>query len=263
MVALVTMIDNKVLFHGHIYVSLIYIILSIWWTFNIFKEYFNSRLEYGQEVLNRPYYLGPYWQYPVESLCKIIHCANALIIVMIVSIKEDGFLSPETTCYIIIPLSIGWWGICDLLTFKRCSIIPEGSEVLSGIFSALVQCLLMYIHSLHRLDVGCDFYVFLSITKVVILVVVYLETCRRNSVMLSLTRCALVQLYGTWHLNTALFYYKPYRQYLISLGKNANQIVALTFLCHCFANILRIFVIGWCVCRRTKRSTLINNSSLL
>lgn len=255
-------------FLGHLSPGLSLILLGVWWTLNIFKDFYKSKCKNGIPYQSHPWYPGPFFKsFPLESGFKVIIVIGSVIIEVCRMIFFNKFYKylvnvQHLTMFTFFALN----GVMDLLKYYNFAL-PDGIEVTSGILALSVEAFIFYNHLHDRQPMDIQVHMILFYLVIACIMIIFLEIQYENCVMASLSRAFFIILHGTWFCQIAFILYPPFGMRSWDLEDHEQMmIVSLIFILHIGIIFVLMLFIGfgvWACMKKYHQMDKVNYHMLL
>ena len=203
-------------FFGHAIPGLLFIILGIWWTLQIFLKFYNTlhkgscgRVPIFQSAVTFPVHIRGYVVH-LEGFFLIICSGIGLTLECILPLTQSGFVSSIHMLHTTMYLFFGMAGLV-IVTLPQLKIIPYCDDVAYLMLSMcyLVEGLLFKFHLSEQDKFSFIMHTLAVYTVFASAAVTLVEMKNRNSIWPPVGRAFLSYLQGTWFWQIAFVFYPP------------------------------------------------------
>ena len=234
-------------FGGHALPGSFFIIFALWWTWKAFKRYhrskengkrYNTTVTFPADCLPAGRLQNLQW----EGIFKVFFTSVGLAGEIITAFHDGHFTSFGNGQHATMFFFFGLSGAVDIL-MHHGAVLPKNTDYVISILAFIVEDVLFMFHLHGRSSLDVTIHTLLVYTIHACVIVSALEMRYRNSLILTLARCFVVLLQGTWFWQAGIILYKPLSPWD---AENHHEIMLVTmmFTWHMAFDFIIIMVIG-------------------
>ena len=236
-------------FMGHIVPGSYFISFALWWTFSIFKRYFQSELHpSGKKYESTATFSSSNSRIPTEPLLK---CLGSVI--GIIEEAVQGFDSNwnyenimNNLQHMLMFFFLFINSISDFAVFYKIKHVPPKIDYIFALLAIFNEGFLFanHLHGRSILDVKLHTCLVVSIVACLISIIIELAM-DKSDVRPAIFRCICHLWQGTWFYHIAFVLYPPLGIHAWDEDKHANVMVTVSFfMIHLACNVLLVFFIS-------------------
>lgn len=242
-------------FGGHALPGSFFIVFAVWWTVQMFRRYFASRMKKSGRVPFKSSVTysavdccrcGASWlrQWEWEGFCKVFFAVVGFFVEVIAATDSGRFARIGNGQHATMFFAFGLSGLVDILVHHGAPL-PQDIEYLIGCLAFIVEAVLFKFHLHGRTEMDVLVHTLLLYVIYVNIVVVILEMRYRHSIAVALARAYTVLLQGTWFWQVGFLLYNPLPGAVPWRDDDHEQLMVVTmmFTWHMAA----VFVVMLCI----------------
>uniref|UniRef100_T1JB63 CIP2A N-terminal domain-containing protein n=1 Tax=Strigamia maritima TaxID=126957 RepID=T1JB63_STRMM len=238
---------NMGTFAGHVVPGSCFIIISIWWTFSIYRKHYKCICNNRKFFSSTWFSLNENSNFPTESLVKLCLVVLGISGETYTAFDRNGvFLHLENGQHISMFLFFGLQSIVEILQFYRFSFILANSEYLTAILGFIVEGLVFSFHLHGRSNLDLLVHRLLVVAIAGCCFTTTLETFVRDRPIVPLARSFCTLLQGTWfyHIGFILYPPLPHMKVWAEADHSEMMLVVMYFTWHAAADLGITLLIG-------------------
>lgn len=236
-------------FVGHLAPGSFFIAFALWWTFSIFKRYFQSVIRpNGQPYRSTAAFTSTHSKIPVEPLLKLLASTTGIIGEAVTGFDNDWNYDNimNNLQHMLMFFFYFMNSITDLATFYKVRHLPPNTDYIFAIMAIFNEGFLFsnHLHGRSMLDVKLHMCLVVSIGACFIATVIELVV-DKTDVRPAIFRCVCHLWQGTWFYHIAFVLYPPPGCHTWEQDNHANVMVTvLCFMGHLAFNVILVTLIA-------------------
>lgn len=236
-------------FVGHIVPGSFFISLALWWTFSIFKRYFQSAIHpNGKKYESTAFFSSSNSRIPTEPLFKclvsLIGIIGGALAVFDSNTNYDNIM--KDLQHMLMFFFYFMNSISDFAVFYKIKHVPPKIDYIFALMAIFNEGFLFanHLHGRSILDVKLHTCLVVSIVACLISMIIEF-VMDKSDVRPAIFRCICHLWQGTWFYHIAFVLYPPQGFHAWDLDNHANAMVTVTFfMIHLAFNVLLVFFIS-------------------
>uniref|UniRef100_T1JB64 Transmembrane protein 45B n=1 Tax=Strigamia maritima TaxID=126957 RepID=T1JB64_STRMM len=243
-------------FGGHVVPGSCFILVSLWWTFSIYRKYYKSICN-GEKFRSSTWFpLHEYPNFPLESLVKLVLVVIGITGETVTGFDDNGiFVHINNGQHITMFFFFGIQSVVEILQFYKFPSIPPNAEYFTSILGFFIEGLLFSFHLHGRSHLDVLVHTLLVVAIAGCCFTTTLETFVRDQVIVSLARAFCTLLQGTWFYHVGFILYPPLpgMKQWASADHNEMMLVVMYFTWHAAVGFGITLLIGSLVSLKYRR----------
>ena len=236
-------------FMGHIIPGSFFISFALWWTFSIFKRYFQSVLHpSGKKYESTATFSSSNSRIPTEPLLKCLASVIGIIGEAVTGFDSnwnyDNIMN--NLQHMLMFFFYFMNSISDFAVFYKIKHVPPKIDYIFALMAIFNEGFLFanHLHGRSILDVKLHTCLVVSIVACLISIIIEF-VIDKSDVRPAIFRCICHLWQGTWFYHIAFVLYPPPGFHAWDLDNHANAMVTVTFfMVHLAFNVLLVFLIS-------------------
>ncbi|GAB6019453.1 hypothetical protein CHUAL_001032 [Chamberlinius hualienensis] len=199
------------MFMGHLLPAIYLMVTGLCLCYNIFYNYFASKLQIKFEYLSQPWYRSVISgkKYPLYIVFQLLVITIGIIGQLFTGFDSDGQMYTDNIQHIVVYISFTINGLIGLSNYFKCFHMPDGLEYLSLSFAFATQGFIMANHLHGRTTLDAKIHLFYTYSVFFCAICIILEMCFKKNPLPALCRAYSCVIQGTWLLTVAFILYLP------------------------------------------------------
>lgn len=232
-------------FGGHALPGSFFIIFSLWWTWQAFRRYHHSKqknLPFQSSVTFHADCLPRCKSLQWEGILKVFFTSVGLAIEIITAYKDGHFVHIGNGQHATMFFFFGLSGVVDILMHHGAPL-PQNTDYAIAMLAFIVEDVLFMFHMHGRGGLDVTIHTLLIYIIHACVVMCALEMRYKNSIIITVARCYLVLLQGTWFWQAGFILYKPLTAWQEGDHKEI-MLITMIFTWHMAVNFIVVMCLG-------------------
>lgn len=246
-------------FVGHAIPGSFFFLFGIWWTLNIFRDFYKSKRKNGKPFLSQTWYPGPFCKgFPLEITLKITVVTLGMTGEFMTEVLNGFYRFTNNGQHMIMYFFFGVNGAMELMKHYNV-MVPDGIDYTSALLALGVEGFTFLNHLHGRKNMDVQVHIFLFCIIVACMISILIEIQYRHCPIPSLARSYFIILQGTWFYQIGFVLYPPFGMQHWDLTNHEQlMIMSLVFTLHLAAVFVLMTILAVCVWTYMKKFHLLD-----